>query len=190
MSSGEVLFREGDDAYEVLVVLSGIVRIWVASASGRVVILDVLDAGSVLGELSAVDGAARSAHASALSDGELFVVPTASFRSLLEAHPRLSLEVLRVVTARLRGASRRQLEFSAGDALGHLCRAIVQLADRYAPKSDGVREVVLPMGQGDLAAWGGLSPRGGGEGPQGAARARVGPGRRPPAPPGGRDRPT
>ncbi len=128
-----------------------------ASASGRVVILDVLDAGSVLGELSAVDGEPRSAHASALSDGELFVVPTTRFRTLLETHPRLSLELLAVVTARLRGASRRQLEFSAGDALGHLCRAIVQLADRYAPEGEGVREVVLPMGQGDLAAWGGLS---------------------------------
>lgn len=58
MSSGDVLFREGDDAYEVLIVLNGIVKVWVASASGRVVILDVLDAGSVLGEMSAVDGGA------------------------------------------------------------------------------------------------------------------------------------
>jgi CRP-like cAMP-binding protein len=157
MSSGDLLFREGDDAYEVLIVLSGIVKVWVASGSGRVVILDVLDPGSVIGELSAVDGGARSAHASALSDGELFVVPTTRFRSLIDTRPRISLELLRVVTARLRGASRRQLEFSAGDALGHLCRAIVQLADRYAPDSDGVREVVVPMGQGDLAAWGGLS---------------------------------
>jgi len=65
--------------------------------------------------------------------------------------------LLRVVTERLRGASRRQLEFSAGDALGHLCRAIVQLADRYAQEADGVREVLLPMAQGDVGAWGGLS---------------------------------
>ena len=63
MVSGEVLFREGDDAYEVLIVLSGIVKIWVASASGRVVILDVLDPGSVMGEMSVVDGGARSASA-------------------------------------------------------------------------------------------------------------------------------
>ena len=157
MSAGELLFREGDDAYEVLVVLSGIVKIWVASTSGRVVILDVLDAGSVIGELSAVDGGARSANASALGDGELFVIPMTRFRTLLEAQPLIGLQLLRVVAARLRGASRRQLEFSAGDALGHLCRALVQLADRYAARGEGVREVVLPMGQGDLAAWGGLS---------------------------------
>lgn len=157
MASGEVLFREGDDAYEVLIVLSGIVKIWVASASGRVVILDVLDPGSVMGEMSVVDGGARSASASALGDGELFVVPATRLRSLLETHPGITIELLRVVTERLRGASRRQLEFSAGDALGHLCRAIVQLADRYAQEADGVREVLLPMAQGDVGAWGGLS---------------------------------
>ena len=157
MVSGEVLFREGDDAYEVLIVLSGIVKIWVASASGRVVILDVLDPGSVMGEMSVVDGGARSASASALEDGELFVVPATRLRSLLETHPGITIELLRVVTERLRGASRRQLEFSAGDALGHLCRAIVQLADRYAQEADGVREVLLPMAQGDVGAWGGLS---------------------------------
>ena len=43
MSSGELLFREGDDAYEVLILLSGIVKVWVTAGSGRVVILDVMD---------------------------------------------------------------------------------------------------------------------------------------------------
>jgi CRP/FNR family cyclic AMP-dependent transcriptional regulator len=157
MSSGEVLFREGDDADEVLVLLSGIVKVWVLSGSGRSVILDVLDVGSVVGELSAIDGGPRSAHASALCDGELFAIPSPVFRSLMEQHPSISLELLRVVAARLRGASRRQLEFSTGDALGHLCRSILDLADRYGSEHDGARDVVLPMGQEDLGAWGGLS---------------------------------
>jgi CRP-like cAMP-binding protein len=43
MRSGETLFREGDDAYEVLIVLKGIVKIWIGASSGRQVILDVLD---------------------------------------------------------------------------------------------------------------------------------------------------
>ena len=71
MRSGETLFREGDDAYEVLIVLKGIVKIWIGAPSGRQVILDVLDAGSVLGELSSIDGEPRSANAGALEKGEL-----------------------------------------------------------------------------------------------------------------------
>ena len=60
MRSGETLFREGDDAHDVLILLSGIVKIWIEAPSGRQVILDVLDVGSMLGELSSIDGAPRS----------------------------------------------------------------------------------------------------------------------------------
>jgi CRP-like cAMP-binding protein len=157
MRGGETLFREGDDAYEVLIVLKGIVKIWIGAPSGRQVILDVLDAGSVLGELSAIDGAPRSANAGALEKGELLVVPMDRFRSVVEDHPRVGLELLRLVAERLRTASRRQLEFSASDSLGRLCGAIVDFADRYGTSKDGVRQVVVPMGQSDLASWNGLS---------------------------------
>jgi CRP-like cAMP-binding protein len=157
MRSGETLFREGDDAYEVLIVLKGIVKIWIGASSGRQVILDVLDAGSVLGELSSIDGAPRSANAGALEKGELLVVPMDRFRAVVEEHPRIGLEMLHLVAQRLRAASRRQLEFSASDSLGRLCGAIVAFADRYGTSKDGVRQVLVPMGQSDLASWNGLS---------------------------------
>jgi len=157
MRSGETLFREGDDAYEVLIVMSGIVKIWIGAPSGRQVILDVLDAGSMLGELSSIDGAPRSANAAALEDGELLVVPMGRFHALVESHPHVGLELLRVVAERLRVASRRQLEFSASDSLGRLCGAILAVTGRYGTSKDGIRQVLVPMGQSDLASWNGLS---------------------------------
>jgi len=157
MAAGEVLFREGDDAYEVLIVLAGMVKIQVDSPSGRVVILTVLDAGELVGKLSAIDSGPRSATACALANGALLVIPSTRFRDILEEHPSIGLELLKVTAARLRGASRRQLEFSANDGLGRLCSALVELADRYGLAEDGAVRLVLPMGQGELAAWGGLS---------------------------------
>ena len=70
----------------------------------------------MVGELSAIDGGPRSANASALVDGELFVIPAARFRSLLEVHSSITVQLLLVLAGRLRWASQRQLEFSAGDA--------------------------------------------------------------------------
>ena len=157
MRSGETLFREGDDAHDVLILLSGIVKIWIEAPSGRQVILDVLDAGSMLGELSSIDGAPRSANAAALENGELLVVPMARFHALVEEHPRVGLELLHLVAERLRASSRRQLEFSASDSLGRLCGAILDVAGRYGTSKGGVREVLVPMGQSDLASWNGLS---------------------------------
>lgn len=157
MSSGELLFTEGDEASEVHVVLSGMVKIWISAPGGRQVILDLLDRGSLLGELSAIDGEPRSASAGALEDGELLAIPMPQFRDLLDRHPRISLALLQLVSTRLRWASRRELEFSANDSLGRLCGAILEFDGRYGSLRDGVREVLLPMGQGDLGSWNGLS---------------------------------
>jgi CRP/FNR family cyclic AMP-dependent transcriptional regulator len=157
MVKGDVLFLEGQEADEVLVIGEGIVKVWLTASSGRTLILNVIDAGSLLGELSSIDGTPRSAGATALTDGTLWSMPKDSFHTLLEERPAIALEILRTVAARLRGASRRQLEFSAGDTLGRLSGSLLDLGERYGMTRDGVLEVVLPMGQGELGAWGGLS---------------------------------
>ena len=56
-----VLFFEGDDAHEVLIVRSGQVKVSAYGIDGREVVLDVLGPEDILGELSAIDGAQRSA---------------------------------------------------------------------------------------------------------------------------------
>ncbi len=60
------MFLEGDTAHEALLLLNGLVKISVAAIDGKEVILDVLGDGSLVGELSAVDGHARSTTATAL----------------------------------------------------------------------------------------------------------------------------
>jgi CRP/FNR family transcriptional regulator, cyclic AMP receptor protein len=86
--NGELLFKEGDDASQVIVVLQGVVKIWISAPGGRQVILDLADQGSLLGELSAIDGAPRSASAAMLEDGEVLAIPMSRFRAVLDEHPR------------------------------------------------------------------------------------------------------
>jgi CRP/FNR family transcriptional regulator, cyclic AMP receptor protein len=154
---GAVLFHEGDDAHEVLVLLSGQVKVARAAATGRDVILCVFDTGEVLGELSAVDGAPRSATAVALCTVVALMVPLSEFNAFLERRPRVANELLRTVVERLRGSSQRQLEFGTADALTRLCRCLVDMADRYGADEDGCRSVRLPLAQHELAALAGLS---------------------------------
>ncbi len=154
---GAVLFWEGDPADEVMILVGGRVKAWVASAGGREVILNILDAGDILGELSAVDGAPRSASMTALDLVEVLVIARVGFVELLKGRPAIALELLRVVTEKLRESSQRQLEFATVDALGRLCRGVIDLADRYGEPTSGGRQVQVPFPQHDLAAWTGLS---------------------------------
>src|SRR3954453_8189157 len=71
---GAAVIREDDDGSQVVIVRSGIVKVSVAARSGRDVIVHVFDEGSILGELSAVDGAPRAATVTALTDVEALIV--------------------------------------------------------------------------------------------------------------------
>jgi CRP-like cAMP-binding protein len=153
-----VLFFEGDDAHEVLIIQSGEVKVTMISSEGREVVLDVLGPGELLGELSAIDGAPRSAGAAALGAVELVAVDLARFNQFIDEHHSAAVALLRSVAGRLRHTTRRQVEFGTVDALGRVCGRIVEMMDRYGRQTDGARVVLnAPLSQSELGGWTGLS---------------------------------
>jgi CRP/FNR family cyclic AMP-dependent transcriptional regulator len=153
-STAAVLFREGEEGRLIHIPLDGLVKVWTSSSSGKEVILDVVETGAVLGELSAIDGGPRSASATALTEVECLVVPVLDFLAFLEEHPGAATQLLSMVAARLRRTSQRQLEFGTSDSLTRLCRCILTMVERYG---GGNEHVALPFAQHDVAAMTGLS---------------------------------
>jgi len=139
-----------------VVLHSGRVKVC-AKRAGREVIFSVLDPGSVLGELSAVDGSPRSATVIALEPTDVAVIGVEDFREYLLAHPRVSSELLRLVAERLRQTSLRQLEFGTTQTLTRLCGTLTELSDRYGQSVGANVEVTIPLSQQELAELSGMS---------------------------------
>ncbi len=156
LGAGQVLFWEGADGGDVFILIEGIVKVVTTAASGSQVILDLVCAGSVLGELSAIDGQPRSASVEAVSPIEVLALRIQDFHSFLEHQPRAAVELLGVVAARLRTASQRQLEFGSSDALTRLCRSVLVMIDRFGAQDDSP-SVNLPITQQELANLTGMS---------------------------------
>ena len=151
-----MIFRAGEPGDDVLLLRVGRVKVSVRRRS-REIILAVLDPGSLLGEVSAIDGGSRSATVAALEHVEVDVTSFADFRKFLDEHPRVAGELLQLVVARLRDTSLRQVEFGTVDTLGRLCMSLTQLAERYGrPLGDHI-EVDAPINQQELAEWAGMS---------------------------------
>jgi CRP/FNR family transcriptional regulator, cyclic AMP receptor protein len=155
--AGAVLFVEGDPAHEALVLLSGAVKVSVGSTEGKEIVLEVFEAGALLGELSVIDGRPRSATVTALTPVEVLAVASGSFNDFLDRHPRVLRRLLVGVIGRLRSRVRHQLEFGAGDALGRVCARLADLADRYGEQEADAVVVHSPVNQSELASWTGLS---------------------------------
>lgn len=157
LPAGTTVFSEGDESSEVVLVVSGSVKVTTTAMGGREVVLELVGEGELLGELSTIDGSPRSATATTLTPVELVAVPSDRFTAFLDERPQATRGLLAVVIGRLRQSNRRQLEYATSDALGRLCGRLTELAERGgAPVEGGVR-VELPISQSELAQWCGLS---------------------------------
>jgi CRP-like cAMP-binding protein len=100
---GDFLFREGDAADALYIVLSGTLRIM----SG-IAVYEVVEAGGIVGEMAIVEeGKPRSASVISSTYAELAEVDRPSFRDMLKASPDFGLMVMRVRARRLRIMNQR-----------------------------------------------------------------------------------
>ncbi|MGH2835670.1 MAG: Crp/Fnr family transcriptional regulator [Solirubrobacteraceae bacterium] len=153
-AAGEVLFREGDTAGSALVIVSGLVKIHKHGHSGDELILSLCGPGDLLGEVTAVEGATRSADVAALQDVEAVAVAVADLRGLLTQHPRLALVLLELALGRLRLADRRRLELATAESLPRVTSRLLELAERFGvDAADGTLAVDMPISQEELASW-------------------------------------
>ena len=153
---GQALFTEGDVADRVFVIERGWVTIMSVGPGGRDIVLGLRGPGDVIGELSALDGAPRSASALAAGDVEATVAPGSALMRAL-ADPAAAMELLRVLANRLRDADRKRLEFAALDSLGRVAWRLQELGERFGEKTAFGIEVELPLSQEQLASWCGAS---------------------------------
>jgi CRP-like cAMP-binding protein len=154
------MLHSGDDTGTVLIMRSGQAKVTVLGHDGHEVILSFRGPGELLGELSAVDGSARSATVTALEPVTALGIPGDAFRALVERRPGLARALLRVLAARLREGDRQRLEYAVYDVPGRLARRLVELAERFGvPAGDGL-EISLALSQGELAGWTGCSREG------------------------------
>src|SRR3954454_10576997 len=151
------IVHEGDDAGSVVVLLSGRAKVSTAGAAGRDAIIAVRGPGDLTGDLSAIDGAARSASVTTLEPVEALLLPGSGFAALLERRPRIALVILRMVAGRLRDAGAGQAQLGTQDVVGRVSQRVAELADRFGEPGEGRIEIALPLSQEELAAWAGAS---------------------------------
>ena len=89
-----------------MAVLRGSIRISTASPQGREVVLAILGAGEIFGEMALIDNEPRSASAIAITDVELVPVTEKQFLFLVSQTPYFALKVMRVLAQRLRATNK------------------------------------------------------------------------------------
>jgi len=101
-AAGQRIFSTGDEADMMYVVLEGEVEI---SIRGKVV--ETLGPGGVFGEMALIERAPRIATATAATGCRLVAITEKRFLFMIQQTPNFSLQIMRVITDRLRRMDER-----------------------------------------------------------------------------------
>jgi CRP/FNR family transcriptional regulator, cyclic AMP receptor protein len=124
---GKRIFAKGDPGTGLMGVLSGAIRISIDSSAGKEVVLNVIRAGEIFGEIALLDGHPRTADAVAMTDCELIVIDRREFIAFLRGEPNVALKIIEILCARLRWTSSQVEDMTFLGLADRLAKAILHL---------------------------------------------------------------
>ncbi|HSZ73428.1 MAG TPA: patatin-like phospholipase family protein [Rhizomicrobium sp.] len=129
LPGGMLLRRDGENDHALFLVVTGSLGVFVEDErSGRRLVAHI-PAGETVGEMSLISGEEHSAQLVALRDTELLRVSPTAFDALITRHPRVMLNLMRIMVKRLHDTTRK-----TGEAARPKTFAIIPLQDGLGPE--------------------------------------------------------
>jgi CRP/FNR family transcriptional regulator, cyclic AMP receptor protein len=104
LDEGQLLFQTGEPGESLYIVRSGEIELFIKDTAGQKIVLNVVRAGDMFGELSLLDSGPRSATATALTETELLVLDRDDLLLLFQKKPDAALHMLAAMSGMTRKA--------------------------------------------------------------------------------------
>jgi CRP/FNR family cyclic AMP-dependent transcriptional regulator len=149
---GQLLFVENDPGESLILLRRGAVAVFRTAPTGERAMLAVLRPPDVLGEVSLLDGSARSLSAEAIEDTTALALSRAAFIELVHSNSRILDAVLRSLGGLIRRLTEQNADHVFLDLPGRVAKTLVRLAgDSQAPM------ITIELNQSQLAEMAGGS---------------------------------
>jgi len=125
---GQIIFSEGDEGTGFYVLISGKVKVFKLSPEGKEQILHVFGGGEPFGEVSVFAGKRFPAHAEALEKSRVFFFPRSTFIEFVKEDPSLALNMLAILSRRLRKFTALVEDLSLKEVPGRLAAYLLYVS--------------------------------------------------------------
>jgi NTE family protein len=112
LPGGTLLKRDGENDHALFLVVAGCLGVFVDDETGGKRLVAHVPAGETVGEMSLISGEPHTAQLVALRDTELLRVSPEAFDSLITRHPRVMLNLMRIMVRRLSDTTRTPTDHS------------------------------------------------------------------------------
>jgi CRP-like cAMP-binding protein len=158
LTAQQTLFIAGDPGDGCYLVDEGLLKAYIVSAAGGERILAIFGPGALVGELSIIDGAPRSASVTALRTSKLRFLSRAAFEATAAGQPEIYQHLMVLLAHRLREIDEALTATGFLPLQGRAARALLSLAEAFG-KDVGSGRVLIQqkVSQSDLAAMAGIA---------------------------------
>jgi CRP-like cAMP-binding protein len=158
LKADEVLFLASDPGDGCYRIDEGLLKVSMMSRTGTERILAFMGPGSIVGELSMIDGRPRSAAVVAVRDATLSFLSRAAFEAVAQKQPEIYKSLVTLLATRLRETD---TVIAAGSFLplkGRVASTLLELAVHFGQDVGSGRVVIRQkIGQSDIAAMAGIA---------------------------------
>jgi CRP-like cAMP-binding protein len=151
-----LLEQDGDDRH-VLFLLSGSVKVVVATGFGHNALVAVRGAGDLVGEMAALETRTRSASVIACVPVTARVIHGAELTDFLRRDGEACLSIARVLSERLRVADERGVAFIGCPAPTRVVRVLSEILGRHGVETPTGWELGVPLTQAEIASLAGTA---------------------------------
>ncbi len=131
----EVVFYQDEKSTDLYLVFKGRLKASLINEEGEEFLLCCFKEGDCFGELSLLDGHPRSATVIAMEDSHLGILTRQKFFYIMNNEPRIAIEMLKILSARLRKADELLGELVFLDVSERLLRTLQDMAE-----SEGIKK--------------------------------------------------
>lgn len=142
---GQTIFAKGDMGTSLFAILEGQVKVVSFSMQGKNAVLNFLGPGDIFGEIALLDGGARTADVTAVTNCKLMVIDRRDFLPLIHSKPDIAQKLIEILCARLRNTSRQLEEVMFLDLSGKLAKTLLRMSNPKA--APGNRKVLLTQNE-------------------------------------------
>lgn len=151
IARGSAFFRENDSGGDCHLLLSGQIKVVQTTAAGDQVVVRFVGPGEIFGCPAILGSQVYPGSAEALTDSEAAVWDAASLTKAMLATPRLAVNALEILGARLLDTQARLREMATERVERRVARALLRLMRQSGrPAADGI-EIGFPLSRQDLA---------------------------------------
>jgi len=125
---GEIIFMDGEPARALYLLVSGVVKIFKTSVSGKEQILTIVRPGESFNDISVFDNGITPASAEAMTPVEFYEIDKSVIDSLIYKYPQITRNVISVLAARVRSLVNLVEDLSFRTVVGRVAKILLDSA--------------------------------------------------------------